>query len=274
MHATRNRALDLAQGVYVANNDQDDLSLPDRLAQQVAVLDAEPDIGVVGAWVQGIDADGKRLDTLKLPTDPDYLLWTLCFQCPFSHSAVMYRRALALRHGGYGDIETTADDYLLWTRLAPFTRLKNLSRVLVLVRVHPESVTATRLSQNVSAGSDIAKAYIESLLVEPLAPGVAEILTRTGYAHGGPKVFFQAVMVSLRLYRYFLRRSLHPVVRRMLQADLAVRLMLMLPLRLLRLLPGRGGEATNYFRRAACRANLLHQAATCWGGKPSPEVVS
>jgi hypothetical protein len=267
MHATRNLALGLAQGIYVTNNDQDDIALPNRLTRQVAILDNEPNVGVVGAWVQGIDEAGKRLEVLKLPTEPDHIAWTLCFNSAFSHSAVMYRRGLALTVGGYGQAETTADDYLLWTKLAPATQMKNLPEVLSLIRVHPEAVTATHLSQNVQAGSDISKAYVEKLLGESLHPGVPEMLTRTGYAHGGAQVFFQGIGAMQKLYRLFLRRNLSVQSRKRIQADFITRLLLMIPLRLVRCLPGRGGEATSYFQRAALRYNLLYQAALCWSGK-------
>src|SRR3990172_2066353 len=45
--ATLNRGLEEAHGEYLARMDADDISLPDRLAQPGAVLDAHPEVGVL-----------------------------------------------------------------------------------------------------------------------------------------------------------------------------------------------------------------------------------
>jgi glycosyltransferase involved in cell wall biosynthesis len=45
----RNRGLSLACGKYIAIHDADDTSVPDRLAQQVAYLDANPGVGLIGS---------------------------------------------------------------------------------------------------------------------------------------------------------------------------------------------------------------------------------
>src|SRR3712207_3671984 len=42
--ASLNRGLELARGEYVARMDADDVSLPDRLAKQVAYLEARPEV--------------------------------------------------------------------------------------------------------------------------------------------------------------------------------------------------------------------------------------
>src|SRR5581483_11138356 len=53
--ASLNRGLAEARGAYVARADADDECLPDRLALQVPVLDAEPQVGVVGGWAELVD---------------------------------------------------------------------------------------------------------------------------------------------------------------------------------------------------------------------------
>ena len=55
-----NRGLELAVGECVARLDQDDVCLPDRLAKQLAWLDAHPQAAAVGSFMAGIDAQGRR----------------------------------------------------------------------------------------------------------------------------------------------------------------------------------------------------------------------
>ena len=47
----RNRAFAAARGEYIAIQDADDASVPERLAAQVAYLDARPDVALIGATV-------------------------------------------------------------------------------------------------------------------------------------------------------------------------------------------------------------------------------
>ena len=50
-----NTGFALARGRYIARQDDDDISLPQRLAQEVALLENRPEIGLVGTQMQLID---------------------------------------------------------------------------------------------------------------------------------------------------------------------------------------------------------------------------
>ena len=55
-----NKGLDLAKGEYMARMDADDISLPKRLEIQVAFMDKNPKIGVIGAWAKVIGESNKK----------------------------------------------------------------------------------------------------------------------------------------------------------------------------------------------------------------------
>lgn len=59
--ASRNRGIALAQGDYLAFLDGDDLWLPDKLAQQVAVFQTQPTVAAVYCWVDYIDGCDRLL---------------------------------------------------------------------------------------------------------------------------------------------------------------------------------------------------------------------
>src|SRR3990172_5385939 len=59
--ATRNETLSRANGKYIAVMDADDISLPERLAKQVAYLESHPECVLVGSWVQLMDSAGRPL---------------------------------------------------------------------------------------------------------------------------------------------------------------------------------------------------------------------
>lgn len=53
-----------ASGDLVARHDHDDISDPLRLEQQVAYLEANPDVALVGSRAWLIDEEGKRIGRL------------------------------------------------------------------------------------------------------------------------------------------------------------------------------------------------------------------
>jgi glycosyltransferase involved in cell wall biosynthesis len=57
--ARLNQAIDLARGRYFARMDADDIAYPERLARQVAYLQAYPEIDLLGAGMMVFEDDGK-----------------------------------------------------------------------------------------------------------------------------------------------------------------------------------------------------------------------
>jgi hypothetical protein len=139
-----NRGLALARGEFIARQDADDRSVPDRLARQVAFMDANPDVALLGSWFTEIAADGTRRESHPLPTSHADLSWYLWMRCPFVHSAVLWRRALVAEDvGGYDERLAYSMDYDLWRRIAARHRVANLPESLVELRTHGASMTAT-----------------------------------------------------------------------------------------------------------------------------------
>src|SRR5206468_223911 len=64
-----NLALGLARAPIVARLDADDVALPERLARQVAFLDAHPEIGVLGRAAREANRDGREVRVVRPPED-------------------------------------------------------------------------------------------------------------------------------------------------------------------------------------------------------------
>ena len=130
--ATLNWGLEIARGEYVARMDADDVSLPERLARQVAFLDANPQIGIVGVWAE---AFGDARFKIPHPADAETIRAKLLFDSALVHPAVLMRRALlethSLRYQPLGHFE----DYELWQRAARLFPLANVPETLFRYRV-------------------------------------------------------------------------------------------------------------------------------------------
>jgi hypothetical protein len=118
----------------VARMDADDISLPQRFAVQMPIVEAGADIVGSGLLEFGEGADdvvGRRIP----PTDPDDIRARSRFADPFNHPTVVYRRACVQAVGGYGDF-ALMEDYLLWAKMiAAGAQVANVAEPLVLYRV-------------------------------------------------------------------------------------------------------------------------------------------
>lgn len=62
--ARLNQAIDLARGRYFARMDQDDISYPERLARQLAMLEENPELDLVAVRCAAIDADDELVGAM------------------------------------------------------------------------------------------------------------------------------------------------------------------------------------------------------------------
>jgi hypothetical protein len=126
-----------AAAPFVARMDADDVSHPERLAEELRLLRADPEIGVVASVSDMIDASGRKM------RQPE--LWRLARRSvfvPFAHGAMMYRRDIFERVGGYRDLCEYWEDQDLVLRMARIAKIVVIPRPLYRWR---QSTTSTRL---------------------------------------------------------------------------------------------------------------------------------
>lgn len=139
-----NKGLALAEGRFIARQDADDISEPERLARQVAFLETHPEVALVGTWYKEIDDRGNSIGDRELPCDSTQIRWDLLFYCPFVHSSVMFCKSTVLEQiGFYDEAFIYAQDYDLWSRIARCLLVANLNECLMKLRLNPSSMTAT-----------------------------------------------------------------------------------------------------------------------------------
>lgn len=135
-----NIGLTNSRGEYIARMDADDISLPERLAKQVALMDANPDIGICGCWMEVM---GDRQAMWHSPSDPDEMKVRLLFQNVLAHPTVMMRKSVLEEHLlRYDEAFTTAQDYELWSRMLKVTKATSLQEALLRYRMHGQSVSS------------------------------------------------------------------------------------------------------------------------------------
>ncbi len=136
-----NRGIEEARGRYIARMDADDIARPERLARQVAFMDAHPEVGLCGSWARKFVPYGPRW-TQKAPASSDELKAALLFATPFVHPTVMMRRSVLDEHRlRYDPAFPAVEDYRLWCEMALVTGVAIIPDVLLDYRVSFSSVT-------------------------------------------------------------------------------------------------------------------------------------
>jgi glycosyltransferase involved in cell wall biosynthesis len=139
---TLNEGLHLATAPLIARMDADDIAMPDRLAKQVAFMNAHPEVVLLGGAHDYIDAEGRKLITMRPPTD-NASLQQQCLDgtTPICHPLAMFRRDAAIKVGGYDESYLVAQDLDLWLRLGEVGELACLPDVILQYRLHDKSVS-------------------------------------------------------------------------------------------------------------------------------------
>lgn len=143
--ATLNKGMQLAAGKYIARQDQDDLSHPERLEKQLAYMESHPDCILLGTAAQIWVADTPTERVHQHPADHGTLSFDLLFNNPFVHSSVMLRKEALIAAGGYSTDpqRQPPEDYELWSRLARVGQVANLPERLLVYREVPQSMSRT-----------------------------------------------------------------------------------------------------------------------------------
>ncbi len=120
---------------YVARMDSDDYSLPDRFEKQIAFLENNPEIDVLGGQIAEYDSKMKNELALRtVPLSSVDIAEMMSFRNGMNHVTVMYKKSAVLSSGNYQHCPYF-EDYYLWCRMIKDGyRFYNLDSVLVNVR--------------------------------------------------------------------------------------------------------------------------------------------
>ncbi|HSU31904.1 MAG TPA: glycosyltransferase [Bryobacteraceae bacterium] len=122
-----------------ARIDGDDVNLPHRLERQVAFMQANPAVGVLGSLTAHIDENGTHAPAWGYPILDADIRWRSRWQPSLCHPTVMFRRSAVLAAGNYRDFQV--EDFDLWMRMSLLTEFHNLPEPLVQYRRYSASLT-------------------------------------------------------------------------------------------------------------------------------------
>ena len=164
-----NKGLEIAEGKYIARMDADDISLPNRLKEQVNFMNKNLDVGICGTMAQFIDSKGKVLRSgynEKVMRKDEDMKAQLLFRPCFLHPTVMFRLELIRSNGTmYTEIHGRySQDYNLWYDLSYLCEFANIPRGLLKYRIHDQQLSRDERSQQLISSSNIKKIILSDFL--------------------------------------------------------------------------------------------------------------
>jgi glycosyltransferase involved in cell wall biosynthesis len=114
-----NMALAYSKGEFVARMDADDRALPGKLAAQVAMMEARPELAVVGCGVRVLsEGEGflRYVEWGNLLVEPERIAAERFVESPLVNPTAMFRGEVIRAFGGWRDV-TWAEDYDLFLML-------------------------------------------------------------------------------------------------------------------------------------------------------------
>jgi glycosyltransferase involved in cell wall biosynthesis len=142
-----NEAVAAARAPLVARMDADDIAHPERLARQMALMQAEPGANLCGTLWDAIDRHGGRI------RDPDRS--RLLRHSPFCHPTILFRKAAFDQIGGYREAANFWEDLDLYVRFARAGRVLVVPETLLSVRYSEASTRLRQTRERFEAAMDL-----------------------------------------------------------------------------------------------------------------------
>src|SRR6267154_41977 len=148
----RELAIRQAKGEWLAFLDQDDVWLPNKLQQQMALDVGDPKVGIIYGRTVMFSASGRERDFdhrhefQHLP-EGDIFERLFIDSCFIAMSSAVLRRSAVDEIGGIPDKYETSPDYHLFVSIAKLYRARAVQQVVCRYRVHSGSMSHSNLRQ-------------------------------------------------------------------------------------------------------------------------------
>lgn len=138
-----NKLLLHTKGTFIARQDADDVSNPQRFERQIEFFEKNLNVGLLGTAYFLIDSNGKLIENYSQPLSELEIKWQMLFHNAFCHTSVMIRNEILKKYQlKYDTNFKYSQDYELWLRVLQKTTAANLSETLVSFRKHSESINS------------------------------------------------------------------------------------------------------------------------------------
>lgn len=171
--AMLNSGLAVSDAVYVARQDDDDISRPNRFRAQLNLFQKFPEVQVATGAATVVDINGRLLYRIGQPEKPEEICRSMLFENIVPHSSVMFRRAEVVKVGGYDEKIRGCEDYDLWLRVLSWDGIRSVNTEIVEVLNHENGMSRQRMQIRVVRKVNSSRAAACRRLGMPTRKGIA-----------------------------------------------------------------------------------------------------
>ncbi len=130
-----NKALNVANGKYIARMDADDISMPNRLEAQLNYMEDHSQIALCGCWAELINEKGNKIGVKRYPIQTEKIKLTLLHYPCIIHPTFFAKRRFYEELKGYDPSYDFAEDYELLMRARNKFQMANINKTLLKWRL-------------------------------------------------------------------------------------------------------------------------------------------
>ncbi|MCI9613858.1 MAG: glycosyltransferase [Dorea sp.] len=154
-----NKALNYAQGEFIARMDADDISMPKRIEKQLEYL-THNQLDLIGSNIQDINENGNICSDVTIyPETNEQIIRYARYNSPIPHPTWFGKKSVFDKLNGYQEVEACEDyDFLVRAILDGF-KLGNIQEPLLKYRINLKGISSTKKAKQKTALYFIRKNY-------------------------------------------------------------------------------------------------------------------
>ena len=195
LSATLNRGLELARGKYFNFLPSDDAFFPEKLETQLKNFEEDPGLGLVFAYPQLVDAEGREIKDdpaaqwAIVPYETKEEIFPALFERDFlSAPSALIKMECFRRAGHFDESLKTAQDYDMWMRILRYNDLRLIKKPLLKYRWHGENSTYQATPETELERTKVLLKAYKDLAIEDIFPSLRHRKDTLAYAEAYEKL--------------------------------------------------------------------------------------